>query len=154
MARAPKVTIKLEGEKEIRAALQQKGRDAKNVIERAALAGAEVVREDASRRAQRRSGFLAEHIVAATEKKTGSQVVVTVGPDREAFYGLFIEFGADAHHIGPQTKKALEIAEGTIRAGAEHGGIQASPFMRPAYDEKKEEVQTAVNREFKKALDL
>lgn len=128
MAR-PRMTVKITGEPElIRKLKALSAAVAGQHLEAAAKIGAEVVREEASRRAPRRTGTLAGDIVAETTIQEGSRVEISVGPGKDAFYGLFLEVG---------TSK-----------------MAARPFLRPALDEKKGEVEAAVRDELKRRLGL
>jgi HK97 gp10 family phage protein len=95
-------------------------------LEQAAMAGAEVVRQEASRRAPRRTGMLAGHIVAELKEGSAERVSVAIGPDKDAFYGMFQELGT-VHH-------------------------PAQPFLRPALDEKANEATRAVGWELGRAV--
>lgn len=85
----------------------------------AAEVGAEVVRVEAMGRAPvsargsrgHPAGHLASNIVRDTKVVDGTRVEVAVGPSRSAFYGSFVELG---------TKHTA-----------------AQPFLRPAFDEKR-----------------
>lgn len=80
------------------------------IIKEALKAAAEPVRAEASRLAPVATGKLSEHIII----KPGKQNTVLVGPDSDAFYGLFQELGTSRH--------------------------AAQPFLRPALDAKKDEA--------------
>lgn len=121
-----KVTVTITGGEEI----QRKLREIDNAVSRrimreALLAAAEPIREDASRRAPRRTGFLARHIIAEPVKGKTNQVVI--GPTKDAFYGLFQELGTSRHRAQPFLRPALEAKKGeaerraaaVLRAGIE-----------------------------------
>src|SRR5690606_13750740 len=95
----------------------------------ALLAGAEPIREDAVRRAPRRTGFLAGHIITEPVKGRTDQVVI--GPTKDAFYGLFQELGTSHHRAQPFLRPALEAkkdeaqrrAAAVLRAGIEREAL-------------------------------
>ena len=77
------------------------------VLRRAALAGAEILRDGMVSRAPRERGDLAAGIrIQALEVPTGAEA--DIGPGHDAFYGMFLEFG-------------------TVK-------MAARPFMRPTVD--------------------
>lgn len=149
----PQIVVKIEGAEEIKAALERAGDRAARILEGAVRAGAEPIRDEMSRRAPRDRGELAGHIEIEVAAKDRTTVKVEAGPDRDHFYGLILELGAQAHEITPQVKKALRIG-GEFAANAEHPGIPAQPFMRPALDSKKDEAEKAIEHEIKRALGL
>lgn len=153
MGRAVTVQVTIEGAEEIKAALKAIGVKAEKVLEDAVLEGAEEIRAETARRAPRKTGALAQSIEKKVTKIEPGRVTVQVGPDRKHFYGLFLEFGTQAHEITPKNKKALRLPEG-IYASAEHGGIRARPFIRPAFDEKKDEAEAAVGRVLRRKLGI
>ncbi|QPA31625.1 HK97-gp10 family putative phage morphogenesis protein [Thermaerobacillus caldiproteolyticus] len=104
--------LELHGMQELLRQLEQVGSEAERVKKDALLAGAEVVQQAASEKAPRDTGKLAENIVISDIKEDGT---VDIGPDRDRFYGLFLEFG---------TSK-----------------MAARPFLQPAFEENKEQVQ-------------
>jgi HK97 gp10 family phage protein len=106
------MSLQLHGMQELLRQLEQVGSEAERIKKDALLAGAEVVQQAASEKAPRDTGKLAENIVISDIKEDGT---VDIGPDRDRFYGLFLEFG---------TSK-----------------MAARPFLQPAFEENKEQVQ-------------
>lgn len=104
--------IQLEGMQELLSRLGRIGAEAEQVKKDALQAGAEVVQQAASEKAPKRTGALAENIVISDITEDGT---VDIGPDRDRFYGFFLEFG---------TSK-----------------MAARPFLQPAFEENKEQVQ-------------
>lgn len=148
------VTVGVLGDDKIVRALKQKIEAAQANLEPAALAGAEVVRADASRRAPKNQGDLSENIIKDVAEQNDTAVEVDVGPDKDRFYGLFLEFGVDPHNVTPQARKALKLQNGDLYARAEAGGVRAQPFMRPAFDENIEAITEAVAEVIREALGL
>lgn len=155
------VWISVEGAEQIERALQEAADRAANILQEATLAGAEVIRAEAERNAPRATGGLAQNIETTVTERTREQVNVAIGPDvakashkaRRHFYGLFVEFGTQAHTITPRRGRALRIGD-EFRAAAEHPGAVARPFMRPALDSRHEEAQQKIADELKAKLGL
>jgi HK97 gp10 family phage protein len=116
--------IRLDGMQELLRQLEQVGSEAERIKKDALLAGAEIIQQAASERAPRDTGKLAENIVIS-DVKDGT---VDIGPDRDRFYGLFLEFG---------TSK-----------------MAARPFLQPAFEESKEQVQQKMADVIRKELGL
>jgi len=124
-----RVRVKVTGAEEVVRRLNLMADKAEEAVEAAAMAGAEVVRADAQKRAPRGdTERLAEGMTAELEGVKGTKATVRIGPDKEAFYGLF-------HEVG--TKK-----------------MPARPFLRPALDERKAEAEKAVADELRRKLGL
>ncbi len=135
------ITLKVEGLDKLQDKL--KALDdavAADMLEKAVLAGAKIVRDDASRRAPKRTGKLSESIEVEVKAKSRESVSVAVGPNKEAFYGKFIELG---HALVRGSKKAEKKVL---------GHVPARPFLRPAIDENEANVKRVVAEELKKAL--
>ena len=113
------VKVTITGEKELNRRIQQlTSKLGKEALVDAVLAGAEIIRADASFRAPRKTGFLSEHIdKRVSERKTG-RVMVDIGPTKKAWYGLFPELGT-VHY-------------------------PARAYLRPAIDENQDQVVAAV----------
>ena len=80
--------------------------------------GAEVLRQEISNRAPRKTGKLAGNIVKSGIKTKDGVKCIEIGPDKEVFYGLYHEFGT--------TK------------------MRARPFIAPALEEKRSEIFDAM----------
>lgn len=112
--------VELTGMEELQKMLHMIGeRIAVRAENKALREGAEIVREDAARRAPRsklNKPHLADNIIKSgvkTDKGTGVKYI-DVGPSKNFFYGLFLELG---------TSK-----------------MTAKPFMAPALEEKRDEI--------------
>ncbi len=123
-----RTTVKIEGTEEITQALNRIGDQAKDIIEQAVRAGAGIIREDAGRRAPKRTGKLAGSMVAEVQEGTSNKTVFHIGPDKKAFYGRFVEMG-------------------TCK-------MPARPFLVPALKGKEAEVKRSVVEEIKRGLRL
>ncbi|BDG59639.1 HK97-gp10 family putative phage morphogenesis protein [Caldinitratiruptor microaerophilus] len=111
------------------------------VLAEAAKAGAEVIRAEASRRAPRKTGDLARSIVAEVLEQAPGKVTVGVGPDKDRFYGRFVEFG---HALVRGARKAEKKVV---------GHVPPHPFLRPALDEGAERAKQAIADELKAAIE-
>lgn len=103
----------------------------REVRERALLKGAEPIRETASVLAPRKSGRLSRGVQKEVARNNrffaGDEVVVAVGVGDDEFYGAFQEFGTvvnDAH-----------------------------PFLRPAYDQRKDEAVSITRRDLQSEVE-
>lgn len=149
--------VKLAGAKDLVKKLEslgvKAGKDKKQVI----LKAAEVVRAAAENNAPVDTGNLKENIVTEILAETKNAIDVAVGPAGQgiAFYGLFIEFGADPHWI-PREKGnvVLRIGNRLVRTTVKHPGLQSQPFLRPAFDENIEQAVNEGAAEVKKSLGL
>ena len=113
------ITAKVTGLEELKANLDRAAKQAvKNYIRRAAKDAAEIWVKAIEENAPHNTGFLAEHIVVVSRyRDADTRLEMQIGPVKEAFYALFAEFGTKF-----QT---------------------AQPFLRPAFEEHKEEVMQA-----------
>jgi HK97 gp10 family phage protein len=113
-------TSYLEGADKLDAALKRIGDRATGLLLREAVQkGADIIAEDAKRRAPRKTGALAEGIHAEITTSKQGQAVADVSYNKKAtWYGGLVEKG---------TKN-----------------MPAQPYLRPALDEKAEEAEEAV----------
>lgn len=139
---AVKMRVRITGADEIVRRLNVMGEAAKEVIEPAALAGAEVIRKAASDKAPRDTGELAQSIVAEVKEIKNLKATVAVGPDKDHFYGTFVELG---HALVRGRRKAEKRVI---------GHVPPHPYLRPALDENKEAAQAAVAEEIRRRLGL
>ena len=147
-----KVSVRIEGGEELKARLERLEAAARQrALEAAAKAGAEVIRDDANRRAP------GPHVVAEVVKASDAAVEVGIGPDKDHWYYQFFETGAGRHPIGPESKKAIRFpgAEGQemVRFGVTHPGMAASPFLRPALDGQTARAVRALGQELGKSIE-
>lgn len=126
MAKSGHVVLEIEGWDEVENNLRKIAEhiDAQATIEDALSDGAEVVRDAIAANAPRNTGRLAGSI--AISKQGREKYSVRIGPTISGFYGRFIEYG-------------------TSRMGAQ-------PFMRPAFDSVRPQVQTAIGEAIWKAI--
>ncbi len=137
---ASKKLVTVSGNKEIVAGLKRREEDAGKILQKAALAGAEIVREEISREFSLRqvSGEAAQNFASKPGKinAPGAQnVVVTLregGKDKA--YPFYLEFGAENRKRG--------------------GTLPKFGLIRKAFRQKRKEVESTVLEMIKKELDL
>lgn len=121
------MAVMLEGMEQLMNQLQQLGMSVDTVVtEKALQAGGEVIKEGIKETAPVRSGHLENNIIVS-DVKDGE---IAIGPDQQgvAFYGHFLEFGTST--------------------------MDAKPFMRPGFENKKNQAQTEMGEVIKRELNL
>lgn len=121
-------SVNMAGMDELLAQLDRLGENTSKTLKEAVMKGAEIVREDASRRAPRRTGKLSQSIIVESAEVEPDYASVKIGPNKGAFYGTFVERG---------TSK-----------------MPAKPFLRPAWDANKREVKIIISDELRRRLGL
>ena len=152
-----RMTVKTEGFLDMDKALAEFSKaTARNVMRRAAAAGAEVIGERARQLVPVDKGDLRDSIEVTTKlgprakgmSRKASEIEVYVGPTEDVrFRAHFIEFGTAPGKRGEraasrQTDKKQAI--GGRRVYRTHPGNKPQPFMRPAFDEKHVEALDAI----------
>jgi HK97 gp10 family phage protein len=131
----------IRGERELMGRLNTMATDLKKDISHDALMeGAKIVQRAASAKAP---GEVAQHI--EIEIDTTTEVPkATVGPHKDYWQGIFVEFGVRRHVISAKNKTVL--SNGSVVFGKEvnHPGVEKRPFMRPAIDEHEDEVKRKI----------
>ena len=110
----------------------------REVLARAVLAGAEPIAASARDKAPVRRGVLRREIKARLEQRsfgTGAAASVSWRGGRasrtQAFHGMFAELGTPVR---------------TRKSGATTGAMPATPFLRPAFDEKVDAARREAQR--------
>ena len=154
--------IKLEGIPELELALKNiRGADLRKATVRAVRKGAEVIRAEAAKNAPIGTG--SEFMYPKGHKKAGTvghlkdNIAVVISTDSlkgevrskiglhwRVWYGRLVEFGhalaVRSHKVGK--KWVYRII----------GRVEAKPFMRPAFDSKKEEAIRVCDEEYRKLV--
>jgi len=130
------ITVRIENEEEVVAALLAAGLSVQDILQEAVLAGAKVIEAAANGAAP------GPHVISELEGKRKDSVTVAVGPDEEHWYYIFAETGAAAHEESPKKAKAMKIGE-KFTMKVEHPGVKERPFLRPAVDENETGVEEA-----------
>ena len=132
-------SVKIEGLSEMNKALKKLDAKVATKISRAGLAeAAKVMRKEMRARAPRDSGNLRKNIKYKLKRFQRRGYKGSVGVMSKAFYASFIEYGSSPHKI-----KGVAI-EGKPFASVDHPGIEAKPFLRPAFEAKKEAAIKAI----------
>ena len=142
------IKVKLEGEKELLAALAALQMDVQDVLEAAVQAGAEVVKRAANQDAP------GPNIEAETVERKSSHVTVAVGPDKEHWYYRFAESGTEAHEV---TGKPLAFigddGNWVFPTRIDHPGTEAEEFLESALERNSGAAEEAMGDEFRKAVE-
>lgn len=125
-------------------------RVAKNGTDRALKKAASPIRRKMRQKAKKgKTGNLRKGIKIVIQKE-GSTRVAVVGAFAPAFHAHLIEYGSEPHDIELKRKQAFKsvvdagadlgfAAEDVFFSGTiKHPGSRAQPFIRPAYDEEKD----------------
>jgi HK97 gp10 family phage protein len=102
-------------------------------LKKAAMAGAQLIRDEAADRAPRRTGVLAEEetITAPRASSSKFQATVHIGPSALAFYGEFVEKGTIYMRAEPFLKPALEAkAEEAAQLAADTLASEFDSFLK------------------------
>lgn len=96
-------------------------------LRRAGRRAALLIRDDASSRAPRRTGALANNMTIKSRKESDTSIHFQVGPSRNEFYGRFVE-------------------KGTVK-------MSADPFLGPAIQERGDEAAAVFINELVKEIE-
>jgi HK97 gp10 family phage protein len=143
------VSMKLEGAEQLLKALEEADKQAKKALKEAGKAGGEVFRKAAKDNAP------GPAIVTVIEKSSEGKVEVAVGPDKKHWYYRFFETGARPHEIRASKGDVLYlpgVGREFFGSASETGGVNAKPFLRPAFDTKREAALKAFGDMIWKAL--
>jgi HK97 gp10 family phage protein len=113
-------TVTVTGLKELEQKLRDEPKNvAKKTLRRAAKDAADIWEAAISERAPAMTGFLRSQITMSSKATGGDEgsMQVMVGPSKKAYYGIFQEFGTRF--------------------------MKAQPFMRPAFEQTKDQVLDA-----------
>ena len=145
--------MEVEGVETIAAALRDMRHDlARRHLAAAVRTGAEVIREEAQRRAPVRTGALRDDIkTRRVANPTDAPVEYRVANGPETFYARFVEFGHAKVARGQYRQYRATLR---ARQAWQGGYVAPRPFMRPAFDTKREEAQRVIVRELKRRLKL
>jgi HK97 gp10 family phage protein len=141
--RPVKITITLEGDKELARKLNELGLSAKKVRDAAVEAAAEVIQEAAQERAPG-PGIGRERV---------EEGVWDVGPERAKWHYRFFETGTKAHMVTGSTMRWFEGSAAQFSRGHMVKGVAARPFLRPARDEREGEATAAFGKVIKTAVE-
>ena len=141
--------IQLKGFVELDRKLAELIANTEGALEAAAEIGAGVIEELAESRAP------GPHIEKEKAGKGNSKTRVNfeIGPDKEHFYYTFFERGTAPHTIRGKPILAFEGSNDVVFVRVvQHPGMGARPFLRPAFDEGKDETIEKVGKAMKNAI--
>lgn len=147
-------SVKILGTEDLNRALRELGITATKGKKQVALGAAGIIRDEAEANAPEEDGFLKAHIIQEILEETEDAITVAVGPDRDAFYGLIVEFGADPHNEEPETKRVLSDGKEVFGVEVNHPGVPERPFLRPAFDDNIDRAIAEAAAQVKKVLKL
>ena len=134
--------IDISGIEELNKKFKQINSNLKNVLPKAALAGAVIVKSAAQQKARKKSGALADGIEATiTWDKNAPVAWAATGMDKNK-NNIFVKHSKE----GKRYYYPASIEYG-------HPEAPAYPFMRPAMDENKTAVRNAVKNQIKALID-
>ncbi|WP_350342348.1 HK97-gp10 family putative phage morphogenesis protein [Proteinivorax tanatarense] len=120
--------LKLEGVDNLAKELQKLNQKGKRIENKALKSAGNVVEKAIKEETPTDSGSLKDSIFTSNIKTKEGIKHVEVGPDKDGWYGAFIEFG-------------------TVN-------ITANPFMGRGYEKSKEQAETEIANELKRGLGL
>mgnify|MGYP001770161594 CR=1 FL=1 len=141
------IEMRLDGGEELLAAIRDADIALRAVLRAAVLEGAQVVADNANSQAP------GPHIIAKVTESSSSGAEASIGPDADHWYYRFFETGAVVHEIEGNPLLWFEGRNGLVRAAsAQHPGMPAQPFLRPAHDTTIDEQRDAVGNRLRAAL--
>lgn len=104
----------------------------RRVLRRGLVKAANVVRQEARKRAPVRTGRLKRGVRTKVTVRRDGLAVAQIYPGRSARHGLFAERGTQPHVIRPRTAKVLADGRTVYGRTVQHPGQPARPWMKPA----------------------
>lgn len=136
----------IEGMEDLQKKIVGLRKDIAKILEEAAQAGADVIAAEANTLAP------GPHIETEVAESTWTHADINIGPDKEHWYYRFFEFGAGPHEISPKKVGGLQFpgreGEAVVRMIVHHQGMAASPFLRPAHENKSKDAEEATGQKF------
>jgi HK97 gp10 family phage protein len=120
--------LKLEGIEDLIAEVEKLGAKGSRIENQALREAGEIVRQAIKQEAPQRTGTLKKSIETSGVKTKDGVKHVEVGPDKEGWYGKFVEFG-------------------TVK-------MKANPFMARGYENSKDRAVDKIAEELRKGLGL
>lgn len=145
----------IEDVDEIRQRLEKIGvATAQDHIREAGRGGAEVIQEDASTRVNTgpHRKHLSDSIVVEEIREQDSRISFAIGPDKDHFWGRFVEFGHQQIRVTARIKGANGRTKKRITVNL--GQVPPYPFMRPALDTKRRDANQRVAEILRRRLGL
>ncbi len=121
------IDFKLKGVEELFSNLRAIERDIANQLESIIKKAAEIIVDEAKKRVPVDTGKLRNSLTVKTLEVKKDQLVIGVGPEgKDVYYWFFVEFGS--------------------------ANAEAQPYLRPAFENKKNAVKKEISREIKRLL--
>lgn len=120
--------FRIEGMEALLQEIEQLGPKGARVENQALKEAGETVRQAIQSEVPRRTGTLQRSITASRVKTVGGQKHIEVGPDKNGWYGKFVEFG-------------------TVK-------MKANPFMARGYESSRNRAMDIIQSELRKGLGL
>ena len=120
--------MKVDGMENLLAEIEKLGQKGSRIENKALKEAGDVVKESIEKEVPVRTGKLKQSITVSRVKTKDGVKRVEVGPDKDGYYGKFVEFG-------------------TVK-------MKANPFMSRGYETSKEEAMEAIEKNLKEGLGL
>jgi HK97 gp10 family phage protein len=120
--------LELEGLEELIDAVQKMGKEGRKIENKALKEAGGVIKEAIQQEAPEGTGKLKKSITVSNIKTKDGVRYVEVGPNKEGWYGRFVEFG-------------------TVK-------MRANPFMARGYERAKDQALAVIKEELKRGLGL
>ncbi len=146
-----KIEIKVKGIEELKRNIGRYKSAFNQVLEAAVLAGCLPIQNEAKQRIRKKTRTTASSIHSEIVERRPSYAMGAVGSDSEV--ARHLEFGTKPHVIVPKNKKALYWpgAAHPVKK-VSHPGTPPYPFLRPAYDTKKNEAIENMRQVFARVI--
>lgn len=120
--------MKVEGMENLLAEIEKLGQKGSRIENKALREAGDVVKDAIEKEVPVRTGKLKQSITVSRVKTKDGVKRVEVGPDKDGYYGKFVEFG-------------------TVK-------MKANPFMARGYETSKEEAMSTIEKNLKEGLGL
>jgi HK97 gp10 family phage protein len=153
------VTVKVEGLDELVKGLKEVGLSVNSSLRTAMREGMKVIQQEAESNARAITKRKATRIEVSTHgSREGSRnVTVTLSPSKKAWYLGFFETGAKPHQISGRRGRRLYFkgrkGNLVVVRSVRHPGMRARPWLRPAYEAKREAAVGKVSEVLRKAIE-
>ena len=139
----------IEGDEELIKKIRSMGKDMEGVLKEAIESGADPILKKANSLAP------GPNIILEVLKVTRTHASIKIGPAKGYFYYQFFETGTATHEVTPHNKMGLAfpyLGEQIVRMISNPAGMAAQPFLRPAFDEHKDDAEEATGQTFLKVI--
>jgi len=145
--------VDIEGLDAVVRELERRKLDVQKHLEAICHAGAKVIQADAAARAP---GSIGASILRKTTYRSPTAVTVSVGPAKRNVIARFVEYGTKPHDIPRRRKRKgrrkVLLFGGRFASRVHHPGTKPKPFLRPAYDQHKDDAQETMRVATKRVI--